>query len=134
MREIVVAGSVFVCLAVASIGTMMIYPRLPARHREEETTTVDRFERYDDKINVDGFSLLHEEFFDHKVLLPGVQLQKGNPARQTHTGDGVNYAVDYIYTYDDLNRPLTKAGALTFSNGPDAGKTFATRSIFSYYD
>jgi hypothetical protein len=102
--------------------------------QQEETTTVDRFERYDDKINVDGFSLLHAEFFDHKVLLPGVQLQKGNPARQTHTGDGINYGVDYSYTYDDPNRPLTKDGALTFSNGPDAGKTFETRSIFSYFD
>ena len=101
---------------------------------QDETTTVDRFEQYDDKINVDGFSLIHDEFFDHKVLLPGVQLQKGNPARQTHTGDGTNYSVDFSYTYDGRNRPLTKAGALTFSNGPDAGKTFQTSSAFSYFD
>src|SRR5678810_1135672 len=40
-----------------------------------ETTTVDHFERYDDKTNVDGFSLIHDEFFDHLVLLPQVQLQ-----------------------------------------------------------
>ena len=102
--------------------------------QQDETTTVDRFEQYDDKINVDGFSLIHDEFFDHKVLLPGVQLQKGNPARQTHTGDGVNYTVDFSYTYDDRNRPLMKAGALTFLNGADAGKTFATSSVFSYFD
>ena len=25
----------------------------------------DRFEQYDDKVNVDGFGLLHDEFFDH---------------------------------------------------------------------
>ena len=101
---------------------------------QDETTTVDHFEQYDDKINVDGFSLIHDEFFDHKVLLPGVQLQKSNPARQTHTGDGTNYSVDFSYTYDGRNRPLTKTGALTFSNGPDAGKTFPTSSAFSYFD
>ena len=102
--------------------------------QQDETTTVDHFEQYDDKINVDGFSLILEEFFDHKVLLPGVQLQKGNPARQTHTGDGVNYSVDFSYTYDGRNRPLTKSGALTFSNGPDAGRIFQTSSVFSYFD
>ena len=102
--------------------------------QQDETTTVDRFEQYDDKTNVDGFSLIHDEFFDHKVLLPGVQLQKGNPARQTHTGAGVNYSVDFSYTYDDRNRPLMKAGALTFLNGSDAGKTFETSAVFSYFD
>ena len=39
---------------------------------QPETTTIDRFEQYDDKINVDGFSLIHDEFFDHKVLLPEI--------------------------------------------------------------
>ena len=42
MREIIVSGSVFICLVVASIGTMLAYPRLPARHREEETNNVVR--------------------------------------------------------------------------------------------
>jgi hypothetical protein len=101
--------------------------------RQEETTTVDRFEQYDDKINVDGFSVIHNEFFDHLVLLPGVQLQKGNPGRQTHTGDGVNFRIDYTYAYDDRNRPLTKSGDFTLLNGPDAGQRFETRSEFSYY-
>lgn len=100
---------------------------------QTEATTTDVFEQYDDKINVDGFSLIHDEFFDHLVLLPGVQLQKGNPARQTHTGDGVNYTVDYSYSYDDKNRPLTKNGELTFLNGTDAGRKFQTTSVFTYY-
>lgn len=100
---------------------------------QDETTTVDRFEQYDDKINVDGFSLIHDEFFDHLVLLPGVHLQVGNPARQTHTGDGVNYTVGYSYSYDDKNRPRSKSGSVTFLNGPDTGKQFQTSSIFSYY-
>jgi len=107
--------------------------RPPIEGRQDETTTVDRFEQYDGKINVDGFSLIHNEFFDHLVLLTGVRLQKGNPARESFTGDGVNYMVDYTYTYDERNRPLTKNGDLVFTNGPDAGHRFQTRSVFSYY-
>ena len=99
----------------------------------DATTTVDRFEQYDDKTNVDGFSLIHDDFFDHLVLLPGVQLQKGNPARQTHTGDGINFTVDYSYSYDDKNRPLTKHGEVTLLNGSDAGQQSQTNSLFSYY-
>ena len=101
--------------------------------RQDETTTVDRFEDYHDDINVDGFSLIHDEFFDHLVLLPAVQLQKGNPARKIHTGDGVNFRVDYRYTYDAKHRPLTKMGEAMLLNGSDAGRRFQTSTIFSYY-
>lgn len=101
---------------------------------QDETTTVDRFEQYDDKINVDAFGLIHNDFFDQLVLLPGVQLQKGNPARVTHTGDGDNYTIDYTYNYDGRNRPLTTSGDLTYVTGPHAGQHFALSSAFSYYD
>ena len=107
--------------------------RPPVDGQQDATTTVDRFEQYDDKINVDGFSLIHDDFFDHLVLLPGVQLQKGNPGRQTHTGDGASFDVSYRYEYDDRNRPLAKRGDLTFLNGPNAGQRFQTSSMFSYY-
>jgi hypothetical protein len=100
---------------------------------QTETTMTDRFEQYDDKINVDAFGLLHSEFFDHLILLPDVQLQKGNPGRVTHTGDGVNYRVDFTYIYDDRNRPLTKTGEFIWLNGPDVGEKFQTLSMFSYY-
>jgi len=100
---------------------------------QDEATFVDRYELYDDKINVDGFGLLHNEFFDHLVLLPAVRIQKGNPGRLTHTGSGINYAVDYVYTYGDRNLPLTKTGQLTLLNGPDAGRVFQTSSTFTYY-
>jgi hypothetical protein len=99
---------------------------------QDDVTYVDRYEQYDRGLNVDGFGLLHDDFFDHLVLLPGVQLQKNNPGRQTHTGDGDNYTVDYTYTYDG-DRPLTKIGALTFTTGSSAGQRFETRSEFSYY-
>ena len=100
---------------------------------QDETTTVDRYEGYDDKINVDGFSLLHDDFFDHFVLLPGLRLQKGNPRTVTRTGDGINFTVDYTYVYDDRNRPLAKNGELTITNGADAGRRIEIGSVFSYY-
>jgi hypothetical protein len=100
---------------------------------QPETTTLDRFEQYDDGLNVDGFGLLHQEFFDHLVLLPGVQLQKGNPGRVTHTGDGTNYRVDTVYQYDDQGRPRSAIGDLVMLNGPDVGRHFQTDSEFSYY-
>lgn len=99
---------------------------------QDEETSVVRFEQYDAGINVDGFGLIHNDFFDHLVLLPGVQLQKGNPGRETRTGDGLNYVVDYTYSYDAENRPLLKIGALTITNGPDAGRQIQTSSVFSY--
>jgi hypothetical protein len=99
-----------------------------------QTTTIDQFAGYDDKINVDAFNLIHDEFFDHLVLLPGVQLQKGNPAHVTHTGDGDNYTVDYTYTYDRRNRPVASSGDLAFLTGPDAGQHFPLSTTFSYYD
>jgi hypothetical protein len=100
---------------------------------QDEETSVVHFEQYDAGINVDGFGLIHDDFFDHLVLLPGVQLQKTNPRRETRTGDGLNYVVDYTYTYDNQNRPLSKIGALTITNGADAGRQVQTNSAFSYY-
>ena len=101
---------------------------------QDETTVVDHFEQYDEGINVDGFSLIHDDFFDHLVLLPGVQLQKGNPAQQTRTGDGINFSVTYSYDYDGKNRPTTKRGTVTLTNGPDAGRVVPISSTFSYYE
>lgn len=100
---------------------------------QDEATSVQHFEQYDSGINVDGFGLIHDDFFDHLVLLPGVQLQKGNPRREARTGDGLNYVVDYTYTYDTQNRPLSKIGALTITNGADAGRQIQTSSVFTYY-
>lgn len=100
---------------------------------QDEVTVTDRFEQYDKGINVDGFSLLHSEFFDHLVLLPEVQLQKGNPRKVTRTGDGLNYQVDYTYIYDGNGRPVTKAGDLTELNGPDAGTHVQLSTTFTYY-
>jgi hypothetical protein len=101
---------------------------------QPEATVKDRFEQYDSGINVDAFGLIHDDFFDHLVLLPAVQLQKSNPRRVTRTGDADNYTVDYIYAYDTRNRPLTTTGNLTYSTGAHAGEHFQVSSVFSYYD
>jgi hypothetical protein len=101
--------------------------------QQDETTTIDRFENYDAGINVDAFTLIHDEFFDHLILLPGVQLQKGNPGRVTHTGDGLNFVVDFTYNYDAMNRPLVKNGSVTILNGSDAGRRTSISTLFSYY-
>jgi len=100
---------------------------------QPDATYKDRFEQYDNKINVDGFGLLHNEFFDHLVLLPGVQLQKNNPGKESRTGNAENYTVNYIYTYNEKDLPLTKKGNLTILTGNNAGQQFETNSVFSYY-
>ena len=100
---------------------------------QDESTVVDRFESYDDGINVDAFSLLHTEFFDQLVLLPGIVLQRGNPARVTHTGDGLEFTVDYSYSYDEQGRPTGKTGALTIDSGADVGRILTISSTFTYY-
>lgn len=105
----------------------------PAVNGQVESTAIHRFERYDEKINVDGFAIIHNDFFDHFILLPGVQIQKNNPLKEIVTGDGTNYIVDYTYLYSDSKVPLTKTGNLTFTNGANAGISFETKSMFSYY-
>jgi hypothetical protein len=98
----------------------------------QETTNIDRFEQYDNKISTDGFSLVHDDK-DHLLLLPGVQLQKNNARKLTRTGTGIHYTIDYTYTYSNKNVPLTKVGDAILNNGPDAGQRFQTNSTFTYY-
>lgn len=99
---------------------------------QAEATYESRFEQYDTKLNMDGFSLVHDNN-DHLLLLPGVMLQKNNPSRLIFTGTGVNYTLDYTYTYNDKNAPMTKSGDGIFTNGSAAGQRFQTSASYSYY-
>ena len=100
---------------------------------QTEATYTDRFENYDNHVNADGFSLLHTN--PHELfLLPGIAIQVNNPGRNIHTGDGINYQVEYTYTYDAKERPVVKTGDLVVTNGTDAGRHFEIQSTFSYYD
>jgi hypothetical protein len=100
-----------------------------------ESNGVVAFEQYDTGLNIDGFGLIHDDFFDHFVLLPGVQLQKNNPGRETRTGDGLTYVVNYTYAYDGAGRPVTKTGDLliTGGSGEDVGRRIQIGSSFTYY-
>lgn len=103
-------------------------------NRQEESTTVDKFDQYDDKTNVDGFTLIHNDFFDHLVLLPGVQFQKNNPGKEILTADTISYQVNYTYTYNNKNLPLTKQGEGIITGGASNCQTFQANSTYSYYE
>jgi hypothetical protein len=62
-------------------------------------------------------------------------LQKNNPRRETRTGDGLTYVVDYTYAYDDAQRPLTTRGDLliTGGTGEDIGRRIQIGSAYTYY-
>ena len=100
---------------------------------QDESTVTDRFEQYDKGINVDGFTLIHNEFFDHLVLLPGIHFQKNNPVKEILTSNELSYETTYAYSYNEKNLPVTKSGDLFFTAGPNTGQRFQTSSIFSYY-
>ena len=100
---------------------------------QNDVTYSDKYEEYDNKINTDGFQLIHDDFFDHLVLLPGVQLQKNNPGKVTHTGDVDNFKVVYSYTYNDKNLPVSRVDDFTILTGSDAGRVFQSGATYSYY-
>ena len=108
------------------------FPATPINGQIEQRYT-DHFEQYDNKINVDAFDLLHSEFFDHLILLPGVVLQKNNPAKITRTGDGDDSETKYVYKYNDKGLPLSKTGELKFLSGTNSGQVFTVSSVFTYY-
>jgi len=99
---------------------------------QDEQRYADLYEQYDTGTNVDGFGLLHDDFSDHLVLLPDVRLQAGNPHRVTRTGDGLNFVSEYSYAYDADNRPLTRSGQVTVTNGTNPGQ-FQTSAVYTYY-
>lgn len=99
---------------------------------QDEALYIDRFEDYEDKLNVDGFTLLHNEH-DHLLLFPRVKLQKKNPLKQIRTGTGVSYLINYTYTYNDQGKPVLKQGDFVFTSGPNAGQHFQTSASFTYY-
>ena len=108
------------------------YHYLPFEGQPEVQYTL-HYDQYDNKLNEGGFGLLHQEFFDHLVFLPGVQIQKNNPGKESLTGDGDNYTVTYTYTYNDRSAPLIKTGDLVFLTGSHAGQHIQVQTTYSYY-
>jgi len=106
------------------------YPAIDGSAESNYTITYDQ---YDNKINADDFMVLHNEFFEPLIILPGIRLQKNNPGKETLSGTATGYTVNYAYTYNNKNLPLDKKGDLTWTSGPDAGKKFQTSEFYSYY-
>ena len=100
-----------------------------------EFTSTRRFEQYDDKINVEDFSLIHDGIHNHFFILQGFRLQRNNPGKESFSGGVVPiaYTIDYSYSYNSNNTPSTKTGDVLFTAGPDAGKRFQTNAEYTYY-
>ena len=98
-----------------------------------EGTVIDHFDNYDDKINADGFSLLLPPVQNHLILLPDYKLQINNPRHIVRTGSGLDYNVDYSYTYDAHGRPVSKTGDILFTTGQFTGQHFTSSTSFSWY-
>ncbi len=102
------------------------------KDRQPESTDILRYEEYDSNVNADAFQILHLDFFDHLVLLPGVRLQKNNARKEIFTGFN-SYTAQYTYSYDEKHQPLTKTGDVLFTGGPEAGRRFQTNATYTYY-
>jgi len=106
----------------------------PALGSVPEYSSVKTFEQYDDKINVDDFSLVHDGIHDHLFLFQGFRLQKNNPKKEMLSINGVSlYTIDYIYTYNIDNTPSIKKGDFLYLSGQYVGQRFQTNSVYSYY-
>lgn len=100
----------------------------------DDYTSVKTFEQYDDKINVDDFSLIHDGIHDHLFLPQGFRLQKNNPKKEKLSVNGTDlYTIDYTYTYNSDNTPSNKAGDFIYLSGQYAGQRFKTNSFYTYY-
>jgi hypothetical protein len=104
----------------------------PAMAGQAAATIIHQFEQYDNGVNADGFSLMHDAS-DHLLLLPAVQLQKNNPRKKTQSGTGLHSTVDYVYTYNNKMEPVTRTGEVTITSGPNAGQKFQSNTSFTYY-
>jgi hypothetical protein len=104
-----------------------------AQEGSPASTAVTTFDGYDDKINVDDFSLIHDTFQDHLFLFQGFRLQKNNPRTETFSGPTTSYTIDYTYTYNENGTPAIKAWNQQFTAGSMSGTTFKTTTTYSYY-
>ena len=107
----------------------------PAQNGSPEYSATTQFEQYDDKINVEDFSLIHDTYHDHLFLLQGFRLQRNNPGKETFSaGPGLTaYTVNYTYTYNSDNSPSSKTGDLLFTAGSQSGQRFQTNTFYTYY-
>jgi hypothetical protein len=105
----------------------------PAIPGAEEINFATHFDNYDDKVNVDDFTLIHDGIHDHFLILPGLQLQKNNARKEWVTGITDQYTVEYNFTYNADDTPVLKSGEFTFTSGSQAGQKLNVSTSYSYY-
>jgi hypothetical protein len=105
----------------------------PATASQAAFTYSISFDEYDDKVNVDDFTLIHDSIHDHVLLLGGLRIQKNNHHKEIRTGFGLNYKANYSYLFNEDGTPLKKTGTVLFTNGSSAGQTFQSITNYSYY-
>jgi hypothetical protein len=99
------------------------------------TSFTDKYENYDDKKNIDGFTLMEPGRLRFPVLIPGITLQINNVGRIVRSrGAAATFEVNYTYTYDGDGRPLTKTGDLVSTSGPDSGQHYQLQTTYAYYN
>lgn len=92
------------------------------------------FSEYDNKINTDGFSLLHDtDNSDHLLLFNHLPIQKNNPAKLLYSGSGLHYQILYSYQYNQKDCPVSRQGQLTMLSGPRKGEQFTSNTSYSYF-
>ncbi len=92
----------------------------------------DEFSDYDNKLNVDDFTVLKKDFFSAFLFLPQVRLQKNNPGRQHIVSTGNEFEIINSYQYQN-GLPVSKTSIVTEKRGTviQGPKTVTTQ--FSYY-
>jgi hypothetical protein len=105
----------------------------PAMPGVDEANFTTHYDDYDNKINVDDFTLIHDGIHDHFLILPGLHLQKNNARKEWVTGLTNEYAVEYSFSYNSDNTPVRKSGELIFTSGSQAGQKFAVSTSYTYY-
>lgn len=101
---------------------------------QEQATYTDHFQDYDNKKNTDDF-VLFQDFNQRLLLIPEIKLQHNNPGKVIRTGTGTTlaYEINYTYSYNNNQFPLTRNGTVKINNGPDTGKVFLVNAEYSYY-
>jgi hypothetical protein len=105
----------------------------PAVSGAGEINFTTHYDDYDDQINVDDFTLIHDGIHDHFLVLPGLHLQNNNARKQWVTGITDEYTVKYNFTYNVDDTPILKSGELIFTSGGLAGQKFNVSTSYSYY-
>lgn len=89
------------------------------------------YNNYDNKTNVDDFSML-KNFFEHLLYLPAVRFQKNNPGTGKSVSTANEFEINYQYEYQQ-GIPLTRTTTIHQTKGSNAGRVTTSTTQYSYY-